>query len=152
MQVLFPAAFIVQSFVSIPVHWFSPPKPCIFNEEEGELTLFTKKSNFFTFSPPCFAFSHFYCFPTTTTTTLLLFSLHYHYHHHYHISTTTFFLKWWQTTQRWVETVALQWRNQTQIQWLNTDTGGASSSKHEDDDFRNSDKKHTYPSPHTDFR
>ena len=32
MQVLFPAAFIAQQVVPIPVHWFLARKSCIFNE------------------------------------------------------------------------------------------------------------------------
>ena len=48
MQVLFPAAFVVQQYVPLPVHWFFVRRSCIFNEHEVKLALAlsTTKNNF----------------------------------------------------------------------------------------------------------
>ena len=78
MQFLFPAAFIVQQIVPVPVHWFLARKSYIFNDNEGKLPFLPRKK---CFASPFFPFARFYCIPTTTTTTrfqlfLLLLRLH----------------------------------------------------------------------------
>ena len=70
MQFLFPAAFIVQQIVPVPVHWFLARKSYIFNKNEGKLPFFTTKKMF------CSSFFYFYTF-------LLLSQNH---HQHYQIS------------------------------------------------------------------
>ena len=47
MQVLFPAAFIVQQIVAVPFHWFLARKSYIFNENEGKLAYLRRKTLFF---------------------------------------------------------------------------------------------------------
>ena len=55
MHVLFPAAFIVQQIVPVPVHRFLARKSYIFNENEGKLAFYHEKNVFF---PPFFSFAH----------------------------------------------------------------------------------------------
>ena len=59
MQVLLAATFIVQQIVQILAHWFLARKSCIFNEEKRQNNSFYHEKQFFTFSPPFFAFPHF---------------------------------------------------------------------------------------------
>ena len=59
MQVLLAATFIVQQIVQILAHWFLARKSCIFNEEKRQNSSFYHEKQFFTFSPPFFAFPHF---------------------------------------------------------------------------------------------
>ena len=47
MQVLFPAAFIVQQIVAVPVHWFLAWKSFTFNEKEGKLAYLPRKKSVF---------------------------------------------------------------------------------------------------------
>ena len=157
--------------IPFPAHWFLADKPCIFNEEEGKLALFTTTNNFFTLSPPFSASPHFYCFPPPLacgqalrlgkkslfplpSSPLDQWPVYRLLHHHHHMSIVfppaqPHFLKWWQTTQKWVETVhvALQWRKRAQIQCLNTDTGRASSSKQETTVFEIQTKRIRIPPP-----
>ena len=44
MQVLFPAAFIVQQIVAVPVHWFLARKSYMFHENEGKLAYLRRKT------------------------------------------------------------------------------------------------------------
>ena len=79
MQFLFPAAFIVQQIVLVPVHWFLARKSYIFNKNEGKLPFFTTKKRF------CSSFFYFYTFlllskTTTSTTRFQLFLLLLHLH------------------------------------------------------------------------
>ena len=46
MQVLFPAAFIVQQIVAVPVHWFLARKSYMFHENEGKLAYLRRKTCF----------------------------------------------------------------------------------------------------------
>ena len=115
-------------------------KPRIFNEEEGKLALFTTTNNFFTLSPPFFASPHFYCFPQPPPPPPHFYC--------FPSTTTTFF-----------EMVI----NDSKI-GLNCACGIAVTKpsantvvkyrhrqgflrKTGNDEFRNSDKKHTFPSP-----